>query len=857
LALLALSGLLVSGCTAPASRAILNSFTAPFQGVTMIDYEAAQEQRDETVATLTPAQPVEQTFLSRRARLNSLQIWLQPHGDLVPEAVLTLELFASLESSLPILTRSLTHKDLVAQFPITWNFPALDHPAAQQYRLRLTTSDGALQVLGRNEDLYPDGALRLNQRPTASDLSFRLTYEYGAKALLEDFWLGLHSAWLILPLLLTLWLPGRLLLLLVDRDHAMPRFDWGERIALSAGLSLAFWALVLLWSSAVGLRWNPVALWLLTIALLALFAWRSGSIHGLLNWLRRLRQNNENLPASPPARALHLPAFDWISLALMAVFLASFAVRMVMVRDMAAPAWVDAVHHALVTRLILDQGALPQTYQPLLESVSASYHHGYHISLAVFTWLSGLPLHSAMLLFGQVLNALMVFAVYLFTTLSLGNRLAGLFAALLAGLFSPMPAYYASWGRYTQLAGLLLLPVCLALLLAVLAYARNAAQKPSLPVRLLFLGAFSLAGLALVHYRVLAFLLLLLGANLLVYNLQNTLRKDRLANLRRGLLWLVAIGVLSILLSLPWWPAALQNLIVPFASRSVNLIANRPPMFADFSWNYLTPAMGEWVLRLAGLGLLFSMVLRWQFALNASLWVGLMFLIANLAALGLPGGNFINNTSVVIGLFMPLSALGGFALACLASFPGQVLARLRLERLKQSKLLRSLYLSAWVLAALWAGLLGARHLVTLLNPVTMLARQDDLPAIEWIAQNIPAGETILINPFLWGYGIYAGTDGGYWIAPLARRATLPPPVLIGMGGNPQAAQRAIEQSRRASELASNPSELHAYLEEIDIRFLYIGRRGGIFSARLLQESGLFHILYQERGAWVLERVSLE
>ena len=29
--------------------------------------------------------------------------------------------------------------------------------------------------------------------------------------------------------------------------------------------------------------------------------------------------------------------------------------------------------------------------------------------------------------------------------------------------------------------------------------------------------------------------------------------------------------------------------------------------------------------------------------------------------------------------------------------------------------------------------------------------------------------TVLINPFTWGYGLYAGNDGGFWISPLAGR----------------------------------------------------------------------------------------
>ena len=63
-----------------------------------------------------------------------------------------------------------------------------------------------------------------------------------------------------------------------------------------------------------------------------------------------------------------------------------------------------------------------------------------------------------MLILGQVLNALMIFPVYLLTNKLVKDKTAGIVAAFIIGLITVMPAYYTSWGRYTQLAGLLVLP---------------------------------------------------------------------------------------------------------------------------------------------------------------------------------------------------------------------------------------------------------------------------------------------------------------------------------------------------------------------------------------------------------------
>ena len=139
-----------------------------------------------------------------------------------------------------------------------------------------------------------------------------------------------------------------------------------------------------------------------------------------------------------------------------------------MVRDLAFPAWVDPIHHSTIVRLIVEQGAYPQSYAPYVSALHASYHAGFHSLVATFHWLSGLEISRAMLLLCQVFNALSVLAVYLLTTSLTKDRLAGLFAALATGFLSSMPAYYASWGRYTQLTGLLVLPVCAALLMRLL-----------------------------------------------------------------------------------------------------------------------------------------------------------------------------------------------------------------------------------------------------------------------------------------------------------------------------------------------------------------------------------------------------
>src|SRR5262249_44801224 len=129
------------------------------------------------------------------------------------------------------------------------------------------------------------------------------------------------------------------------------------------------------------------------------------------------------------------------------------------IADLALPPWVDSLHHALLVRIVTETGRIPLSLQPYLPVDESPYHWGYHVMLGAATQLSGLDLPRALLWGGQILNALSALSVCGLAALLWRSRLAGLVAAICTGLLSIMPAYYLSWGRYTQLTGMLLLPV--------------------------------------------------------------------------------------------------------------------------------------------------------------------------------------------------------------------------------------------------------------------------------------------------------------------------------------------------------------------------------------------------------------
>jgi hypothetical protein len=535
-------------------------------------------------------------------------------------------------------------------------------------------------------------------------------------------------------------------------------------------------------------------------------------------------------------------------LGLLVIFIAALAVRLIMTRDLAGPAWVDSVHHSLITRLILEHGGFPEDYRPYLDIQSTRYHPGFHSLLASYEWLSGEEMLQAMLVFGQVLNALSAIAVYLFTKELTGDKIASLIAALITGFFTPMPAYYTSWGRYTQLAGMLILPAAFVLVrAAAFRWARR-----NYTWKTIFPAVITCGGLFLVHYRVAVFLACLLLADFFVRVVGQTLQSLKVLKTFRVFSWLHEIGyhyfrelvaialiaIASIALLSPWMPSMLSTMLFPRATTAVN---PNVPFFKDFAWTFLTTAWGKYSLYLAGLGALWAIVRKPRLTITLALWTGMLFVLANSAALRwFPG--LINNTSVEIALFMPISTFGGYFISQIIQLAGRRIP-VRFIRLFAATIIASGMIVAF---------LAARQLLPILNPATLLIRQADRPALTWIQEHVPVDETILINPFYWGYGLYAGSDGGFWITPITGRKSLPPPVLYGLDLHSQKVKEINRLSQEVVDRSQDAGALHALLQEHGIRYIYIGARGGVISASALENSPLFVRLYRNENAQVFQ-----
>ncbi len=594
---------------------------------------------------------------------------------------------------------------------------------------------------------------------TDGDLTFRAEYRPDGRDLLADLgrlWRGGRG----LLALLLLGLPGLALLLTLWPDLLDPA-DPGETLLLAAAATVALLPILDLVPWAFGIQPWRGRTWLLIPFVAALLL------------LGRRRRPSLSFPLRT-------------QLPLLALVLITLALRLWTVRDVEFPLWGDSVHHALIVQLLLDRGGLFDGWAPYAPLTSFTYHFGLHSGAAFLARAADLPAHRALLLYGQLLNALATLLLYPLGKRLAGRPEAGLAAAFLAAFLFPMPAFYVQWGRYTQLAGQVVLAF-----LAVLWLTALEAPPRRGGVGLLALG---LSAQLLTHYRV----TVLAAAVLLALTLS---RRRGWARAWRPLL---AAALLALALTLPWLLHLRQGRLLalaegfsrPGAAAGLRSLHGSPRLWLDPTYTPRLPLLLALLSLPAG-------------ALPL-LWIPLWALAANPQWFGL-GVGIVPNFTVALALYLPLALAGGI---------GWVRTVDRLPR--------SLSLALTGTLVLWGLLHPAAPLVPLER--YRLAGPEDVRAAAWLDEQGIDGRKVLSSGFTaYGDTVAVGSDGGWWFAYLRRQATGWPPITYAMEGVEGGAAARRRLLALARLLASGPpctEEALRTLRREGIEWLYAGKDRG-------------------------------
>lgn len=768
------------------------------------DWETQQRSAGVPAGDLYASHTVGQSFIPTRNGLSGVEVILVDYGPESGRPSVLLELYLCRDAACQeVITRTTVPPEEQAHNrTFRLRCPPQGDSAGRFYFLLAAAPQAEMPsrstLWAHASDLYPEGSLLRDGRPASGDLNFWTFYEAGFGEVLQGlFRQAGEGLFLFLGLILLLLSSGYLLARLLPRSEQ-------EDLLTLLGTCLA-----------LGVAAVPVFLLLLSQTPLRLSPWgvRAGSILLLLLSLGLFLHDLRRGRWRGYARGMAVPL-----LAAAGIAGVGLGLRAIHALDLPGPPWVDAVHHALLARLIVERGGIPGDYLPYVQVSPATYHFGFQSLVAVLHEFSGVPIPQVLLLVGQALSGLSGLPLYVPGKRWGGSAWAGLGAAAVPSALSLLPAYFVSWSRYTELAGLFLLPVGTVLL-------ERLFFRRSWHWGLAGTSAVLLAGLLLTHLRVAAFLAVL--AFLLL--LQATFRR-RYEAWSIAPLWVrsLGVGLVAALLVSFWLFPSIRHLWLP-------ALWQWPAATDEATLYYVLFGPGKPVAQVATLGAILALLWRRRQASLLFLWVGLLPILARPSFVGLHVGGVVDGLAVSIALYTPLALAAALTVGGVARVLGQ---RPGTFGLRWAGALFLIGLCLW----------GAYELRNVVHARTVLLSRADLEAMSWIEEHTDPEALFLINSYEWMNAVYAGSDGGGWIAPLTGRRTWPPPALYGLG-EPAYIEEINEVAREAM---GNPDAgaLAALMRRHGITHVYLGRYAGALAPEELLSSPDFRLLYRRDGVWI-------
>lgn len=785
----------------------------------LVDRDQPAVNREIASVLLTADQSVGQTFVARHGGLDGVEFWLalQPGS----RGTLRAHLRAEPQASLDLAQATLSLEQVTTPGFYRFSFPQDNHSRGV-YRYVFLELDGvgAVQVGAAAGDTYIDGAAYQNHEPVDAQLAFRLTYNLVGAAL-ELGEAMLQGIGLLCLAALLYLVPGYALLAWFWPGESLP---WPARLGLAAGVSLAIYPVLFLWTDLFGIHLGALYAWLPVAGGMVALVWRYRQWRPQQGWaaLRVWVRSSE----------------VWPDIALIIILALIFGVRLLVVRTLDAPLWGDSYQHTVIAQLLVDNGGLFDSWEPYTPYQGLTVHYGFPAFVALLSWSTGLAMAKATLLVGQLVNGLAILSLYpLAIRLAEGRRWAGVGAILAAGLVSPMPAFYVNWGRYAQLAGQAVLPVALWLLWDV-------ADRRAGIIKSAALAGLALAGMTLCYYRMPLYYAPFVAVWLVVWGGLRWGKAFRpwLA----GLVRLALVALIGIGLTLPWSFYVMGGTLATAVSAGVSHQSPLVRVLADYQvWKQITTFVPWPLWGGALLGLSMALVRRHWLVTIAGLWVLLLALWVLGWLIGLPGANMMQNFAIVIALYIPVGLVTGWLIGAVAEWLGHRVTAI-----------------ICLILAFWS----APGLVRIVDSSYILVTRPDMRAMAWIQEHISPDARFLVE----GFRIYegrsaVGADAGWWIPLLTRRQNTMPPQYALLNEVPVEAGYSQQLVDLIAHLEKHSPSSPAGIQrlcELSITHVYIGQRAGkvgsgavqLFAADDLAGSTFFQPVYHEDGVWIFALV---
>lgn len=531
-------------------------------------------------------------------------------------------------------------------------------------------------------------------------------------------------------------------------------------------------------------------------------------------------------------------------LAILIIFPGTLATRFWIAAQNPFPAWTDSVHHVILAKLIATQGRLPTTLEPYFPISLNMYHLGLHTIAAVVVWLSQSTPHAALFWTAQTFNGLCGLGVFLVLDRKVG-RVAAISGAIVVGLLSYQPAFYVNWGRFTQVAGqALLLIAWLVTDEAILVSTKHPRVTFKEWLTLCLLAAFLIAGMSMLHFRVIAFYLMLTLPTMIYRCWQH---RRTIANLRAMVLSSMLITTSAMILVIPSLFPALTKFLQFAASSAPRTISPAQQIESQQAYYHTTLqaivelAAQPWLWWFVLGSLVIGIYRRNKMIFLAVVWIVFLSMLGNLYRLGIRSLNVVNMTGTAIMFYLPIGLIIGSASQEIAD---------ALSPKFSKKLASTLFLVFMI-----ASLLFAVERIQRVEPYRYFMTAGDENAFTWIKNSLPSKVRFAVNTNFWLPTTPHGTDGGYWIPYATEREITAGSMLLNLADQTYQNQ-VIEESRLVSQLNDSESVL-VELYNRGVHYVYIGVKGhytpgkGLDAQRLKGYQQL-QVIYEKDGVTIFE-----
>lgn len=580
--------------------------------------------------------------------------------------------------------------------------------------------------------------------------------------------------------------------------------DKTQKVILAVALSIAFWPILLAWLHLLGITLTRFK----SLLILSL-----GWIIGLIR----------TQCIVPPIARSNCGKHDISRISLWIIFILSTFIRFWAIRDTPFSLGSDSYHHTLIAHMMIGQGALPNDYLPLAPLVTFSYHFGFHGLVASVSWLTDFKVIMLVPILAQILSAVAALSVAFFTEVTTGSRRAAMASAGFTGLISVFPAFFINWGRYTQLTGLVILPVFLGL---VWHWIESGYRWSLIP----FIGVLA-AGIVLAHYRV---TLMAAVAVIVLIALTKLFGRITWASWWIILRHIITAAAMAGIIVVPW----IWHIMLSFSKGYPNDIGVPSKHFFQLSrlgTGVLDYPTNNVFIGLIVIALILGLWRREPLMIFLLAWTTMMLILSTTQLASV----FMDTISVIISLYFPASVVVGWLIVVFVDW--------------LHTYWKSTHWLVWISLLclfVWGGITGS----LIVQPSLAYVREDDLSAMEWIRSGTTDSAYFAVNTFNWKYlpNYVVGSDAGYWIPLLTRRRTVTLPMTYPRerSSKPDLIDSLVSLHQLQGHLAS--PEALAFLRREGITHVYIGQRGGPIVVEELLKSPAFDLQYQRGSVYVFQ-----